>query len=269
MRDAVLQKRTNNAVATKSKPSLEIYRPPGKSFCKLHYFFLNWFTSFVNWFWFFFVRSSDRRGYECYKSSTECSRKGIHNETKWNPFVKVSVYENLETKCYKQFFIFCCFFRSQQIDRGYYLQHSKSSGNIHRYMYNQHPHMQHQYPMQHQISYNNIPHQANYHPIIDNHMRTPYLLNTSASSGNILHVRIFHFPNRHHFLDIKFCIKCLIIFVKKILVQFLLFAFVCRPSTECTLAKMRAMASQVIQNLESSRNRCLLFCHMHWRDQKV
>lgn len=39
MRDAVLQKRTNNAVATKSKPSLEIYRPPGKSFCKLHYFF--------------------------------------------------------------------------------------------------------------------------------------------------------------------------------------------------------------------------------------
>ncbi|XP_011311976.1 CBP80/20-dependent translation initiation factor isoform X2 [Fopius arisanus] len=63
----------------------------------------------------------------------------------------------------------------------YYLQHSKSSGNVHRHSYQQHQ-----------------PHQLNYHHHSPATKQT-YALNTSASSGNILHSGPQN--SRVHFVD--------------------------------------------------------------------
>ncbi|XP_011155996.2 uncharacterized protein LOC105193291 isoform X1 [Solenopsis invicta] len=73
----------------------------------------------------------------------------------------------------------------------YYLQHSKSSGNIHRYLYAQqqqlqHPLQQHQLPSRHS--------QSGHHSVANSTLRQSHFLDTSASSGNILHA-----ANRVHF----------------------------------------------------------------------
>jgi hypothetical protein len=91
--------------------------------------------------------------------------------------------------------------QANSMDRPYYLQHSKSSGNIHRYLYahqqQQHQHQQQQqqqqqqqhqlhYSVHQQLSPGPHHHPANYHPLMTA-VRQPHALNTSASSGNILH----------------------------------------------------------------------------------
>ncbi|XP_020282328.1 MIF4G domain-containing protein isoform X2 [Pseudomyrmex gracilis] len=67
----------------------------------------------------------------------------------------------------------------------YYLQHSKSSGNVHRYLYPQ----QQQQLQQHQLTSR----QSSHYPT-NSTLRQSYPLDTSASSGNILHT-----ANRVHF----------------------------------------------------------------------
>ncbi|XP_014488788.1 PREDICTED: MIF4G domain-containing protein B isoform X2 [Dinoponera quadriceps] len=70
--------------------------------------------------------------------------------------------------------------RINTLDRSpYYLQHSKSSGNIHRYIY-----PQQQQQQQHHLSRHS---QSGHHTIVNSTLRQSYHLDTSASSGNILH----------------------------------------------------------------------------------
>ncbi|XP_016838544.1 transcriptional regulator ovo isoform X1 [Nasonia vitripennis] len=155
MRDAVLQKRNNNVATLKSKPSLEIYRPPGS-----------------------------------------CVRTDGTTANATNPQLNVHAKEFTM----KQNDLHLPKSQSNSMDRPYYLQHSKSSGNIHRYLYaqqqqqqqhqqqqqQQQQHQQLHYPLQHQLSPGPHHHPPNYHPLMTA-MRQPHALNTSASSGNILH----------------------------------------------------------------------------------
>lgn len=67
----------------------------------------------------------------------------------------------------------------------YYIQHSKSSGNIHRYLYAQQQ-LQHPLQQQHQLSPRHS--QSSHHSITNSTLRQSHPLDTSASSGNILHV---------------------------------------------------------------------------------
>ncbi|XP_015595794.1 uncharacterized protein LOC107268008 isoform X2 [Cephus cinctus] len=144
MRDAVLQKRNHNIVSPKSKPTLQIYRPPG-------------------------VRTDGTTA----------------NAT--NPQLNVHAKEFTM----KQNDLHPSKSQMNSSDRSsYYLQHSKSSGNVHRYLYAQQQHQQQQ--LQHPLHplHQNVhhPHQsASYHPLTGSTMRHLHALNTSASSGNILH----------------------------------------------------------------------------------
>ncbi|KAJ8679528.1 hypothetical protein QAD02_015315 [Eretmocerus hayati] len=88
MRDAVLQKRNNNVATVKSKPSLEIYRPPG-------------------------VRSDGTT------ANATNPQLNVH--------AKEFTMKQNDLHMPKS---------QQQMERPYYLQHSKSSGNIHRYISN-------------------------------------------------------------------------------------------------------------------------------------
>ncbi|XP_043281833.1 uncharacterized protein [Venturia canescens] len=126
MRDAVLQKRSDNVAATKTKPTLEIYRPPGGR--------------------------SD----------------GITTNPQLNVHAKEFMMKHNDLHSSKS--------HMNSTDRSYYLEHSKSSRNIHRYLYAQQQQLQHS--MQQPISH---------HSIRDSGIRQPHALNTSASSGNILH----------------------------------------------------------------------------------
>lgn len=67
----------------------------------------------------------------------------------------------------------------------YYLQHSKSSGNIHRYLYAQQQ-LQHPLQQQHHLSPRHS--QSSHHSTTNSTIRQSHPLDTSASSGNILHV---------------------------------------------------------------------------------
>lgn len=67
----------------------------------------------------------------------------------------------------------------------YYLQHSKSSGNVHRYLYAQQQ-LQHPLQQQHQLSPRHS--QSSHHSTTNSTLRQSHSLDTSASSGNILHV---------------------------------------------------------------------------------
>ncbi|XP_029164279.1 CBP80/20-dependent translation initiation factor isoform X2 [Nylanderia fulva] len=76
----------------------------------------------------------------------------------------------------------------------YYLQHSKSSGNIHRYLYAQQQQLQHPLQQHHQFSSRHSHNQNSHHSTTNSTLRQSHPLDTSASSGNILHT-----TNRVHF----------------------------------------------------------------------
>ncbi|XP_058806167.1 CBP80/20-dependent translation initiation factor isoform X3 [Phymastichus coffea] len=154
MRDAVLQKRNNNAATLKSKPSLEIYRPPG-------------------------VR-------------TDGTTANATTNPQLNVHAKEFTMKHNDLHLHKS--------QPNSAERPYYLQHSKSSGNVHRYLYAQQQQQQQQqhqhhaaqmhYPLQHQLSPGPHHHPSGYHPLMaaaTQMHRQPHALNTSASSGNILH----------------------------------------------------------------------------------
>ncbi|XP_033230823.1 CBP80/20-dependent translation initiation factor isoform X2 [Belonocnema kinseyi] len=143
MRDAVLQKRSNNVATPKSKPSLEIYRPPG-------------------------VRVD---------GTTE--RAANLTNPQLNVHAKEFTMKQNEIHSKSQ---------ANSERPNYYLQQSKSSGNIHRYMYQHQQHLP--YPLQHQLTHQNLHHhQINHHALVSptTTIRYPHGLHTSASSGNILH----------------------------------------------------------------------------------
>ncbi|XP_029032875.1 uncharacterized protein LOC117605500 isoform X1 [Osmia lignaria lignaria] len=149
MRDAVPQKgnnnnnntnnnnnNNNNATTLKSKPSLEIYRPPG--------------------------------------GRTEGTTANSPNP-RLNVHAKEFTMKQNDSHPSKS--------RTNASERSpYYLQHSKSSGNIHRYLYaQQQQQIQHALQQQH--------HQTSRH-LQGGHqsaLRQSHPLDTSASSGNILH----------------------------------------------------------------------------------
>ncbi|KAL0122387.1 hypothetical protein PUN28_007245 [Cardiocondyla obscurior] len=144
MRDAVPQK-GSNVVTSKSKPSLEIYRPPG--------------------------------------GRAEGTTANVTN-LRLNVHAKEFTMKQNDSHLSKS--------RTNTSERStYYLQHSKSSGNVHRYLYaqqqqlQQHPLQQHQLPSRHSQSG---------HHTTNSTLRQSHPLDTSASSGNILHA-----ANRVHF----------------------------------------------------------------------
>ncbi|XP_033230826.1 CBP80/20-dependent translation initiation factor isoform X5 [Belonocnema kinseyi] len=144
MRDAVLQKRSNNVATPKSKPSLEIYRPPGVR-----------------------VDGTTER-------AANLTNPQLNVHAKEFTMKQNEIHSN----------------RSQANSErpNYYLQQSKSSGNIHRYMYQHQQHLP--YPLQHQLTHQNLHHhQINHHALVSptTTIRYPHGLHTSASSGNILH----------------------------------------------------------------------------------
>ncbi|CAL7947245.1 unnamed protein product [Xylocopa violacea] len=151
MRDAVLQKgnnnnnnnsnhnNNNNVTTLKSKPSLEIYRPPG--------------------------------------GRTEGTTANATNP-RLNVHAKEFTMKQNDSHPSKS--------RTNASERSpYYLQHSKSSGNVHRYLYaQQQQQIQHTLQQQH--------HQTSRHSHSSHHstgsaLRQSHPLDTSASSGNILH----------------------------------------------------------------------------------
>ncbi|XP_017788175.1 PREDICTED: CBP80/20-dependent translation initiation factor isoform X1 [Habropoda laboriosa] len=150
MRDAVLQKgnnnnnnnssnnNNNNVTTLKSKPSLEIYRPPG--------------------------------------GRTEGTTANATNP-RLNVHAKEFTMKQNDSHPSKS--------RTNASERSsYYLQHSKSSGNVHRYLYapQQQQQMQHTLHQQHhQTSRHSGHHSAG------SALRQSHPLDTSASSGNILH----------------------------------------------------------------------------------
>ncbi|XP_012273048.1 uncharacterized protein LOC105695748 isoform X2 [Orussus abietinus] len=138
MRDAVLQKRSNNVATPKSKPTLEIYRPPG-------------------------VRTD---GTTATSPNPQLNVHAKEFTMKHNDAHPSKSHGNSERS-------------------SFYLQHSKSSGNVQKYMYQQ----QQQQTLQHQILHQNSHHsQTSYHPLsTSSSVRHLHALNTSASSGNILH----------------------------------------------------------------------------------
>ncbi|XP_034946252.1 uncharacterized protein [Chelonus insularis] len=130
---------TSPVIAQKSKPSLEIYRPPGGRLERL-------------------ITAS--QPLNVHAKEFTMKHNEIHNN---KPMTN------------------CVDSRSS-----YYLQQSKSSGNIHRYLYAQ----QQLQPLPYQHPSHNV---VNYHgPLV----RHSHVLNTSASSGNILHISN---QNRVHF----------------------------------------------------------------------
>ncbi|XP_066596646.1 CBP80/20-dependent translation initiation factor-like isoform X1 [Prorops nasuta] len=130
MRDTVLQKE-NNVVAARTKPSLEIYRPPG----------------------------------------------GRAEGTTTNP--KLNVHAKEFTM--KQNDLHSSKLKTSASERPYYLQHSKSSGNIHRYLYAQ----QQQAQFQQQQQQHQLARQSSHHGYSS--MRQAHPLDTSSSSANIIH----------------------------------------------------------------------------------
>ncbi|XP_017886180.1 CBP80/20-dependent translation initiation factor isoform X1 [Ceratina calcarata] len=70
----------------------------------------------------------------------------------------------------------------------YYLQHSKSSGNVHRYLYAQHQQqIQHTLQQQQQQHHQSSRHSQSGHHSTSSVLKQSHPLDTSASSGNILH----------------------------------------------------------------------------------
>ncbi|XP_024872081.1 uncharacterized protein LOC112454759 isoform X1 [Temnothorax curvispinosus] len=144
MRDAIPQKGSNNVATPKSKPSLEIYRPPG--------------------------------------GRAEGTTANVTN-LRLNVHAKEFTMKQNDSHTSKS--------RTNASER-YYLQHSKSSGNIHRYLYAQQQQLQHPLQQQHQLPSRHS--QSGHHSTANSTLRQPHPLDMSASSGNILHV-----ANRVHF----------------------------------------------------------------------
>ncbi|XP_011698690.1 PREDICTED: CBP80/20-dependent translation initiation factor isoform X2 [Wasmannia auropunctata] len=148
MRDAVPQKGSNNVATPKSKPSLEIYRPPG----------------------------GRAEGTTANVTSTNL-RLNVH--------AKEFTMKQNDSHPSKS--------RINASERpAYYLQHSKSSGNVHRYLYAQQQQLQHSLQQQHQLPSRHS--QSGHHSTANSTLRQSHPLDTSASSGNILHA-----ANRVHF----------------------------------------------------------------------
>ncbi|XP_018048818.1 PREDICTED: uncharacterized protein LOC108687529 isoform X2 [Atta colombica] len=147
MRDAVPHKGSNNVATPKSKPSLEIYRPPG--------------------------------------GRAEGTTANVTN-LRLNVHAKEFTMKQNDSHPSKS--------RNNTSERSsYYLQHSKSSGNIHRYLYAQQQQLQHPLQQQqHQLPSRHS--QSGHHATANSTFRQLHPLDTSASSGNILHV-----ANRVHF----------------------------------------------------------------------
>ncbi|CAK9823241.1 CBP80/20-dependent translation initiation factor [Anthophora retusa] len=153
MRDAVLQKGNNNnnnnnnsnnnnnnnyVTTLKSKPSLEIYRPPGGRA-------------------------------EGTTANTTNPRLNVH--------AKEFTMKQNDSHPSKS--------RTNASERSpYYLQHSKSSGNVHRYLYTpqQQQQIQHALHQQHHQTSRHTGHHST-----GSALRQTHPLDTSASSGNILH----------------------------------------------------------------------------------
>ncbi|XP_011334809.1 CBP80/20-dependent translation initiation factor isoform X2 [Ooceraea biroi] len=143
MRDAIPQKGSNNIATPKSKPSLELYRPPG--------------------------------------GRAEGTTANVTN-LRLNVHAKEFTMKQNDTHPSKS--------RNNASER-YYLQHSKSSGNVHRYLYAQQQQLQHTLQQQqHQLPSRHS--QSSHHS--NSTLRQTHPLDTSASSGNILHA-----ANRVHF----------------------------------------------------------------------
>ncbi|XP_015520160.1 CBP80/20-dependent translation initiation factor isoform X1 [Neodiprion pinetum] len=151
MRDAVLQKRNSSIATPKTKPSIQIYRPPG-------------------------VRAD----------GTTSNTINPH----LNPHAKeFTMKQNDHTHPSKSHGT-----NAERPHSLYNLQHSKSSGNIHRYLYahqqqqlQQHQHPSSFHPHQHHQHLHHHP-QGGYHVgVAGTMLRQPHALNTSASSGNITH----------------------------------------------------------------------------------
>ncbi|XP_043512395.1 CBP80/20-dependent translation initiation factor isoform X1 [Frieseomelitta varia] len=155
MRDAIPQKgnnnnnnnnnssnnnNNNNVTTLKSKPSLEIYRPPG--------------------------------------GRTEGTTANITNP-RLNVHAKEFTMKQNDSHPSKS--------RTNASERSpYYLQHSKSSGNVHRYLYaQQQQQIQNTLQQQHQMSRHS--HNQSGHHSTGSALRQSHPLDTSASSGNILH----------------------------------------------------------------------------------
>ncbi|XP_018300611.1 uncharacterized protein [Mycetomoellerius zeteki] len=152
MRDAVPQKGNNNIATPKSKPSLEIYRPP------------------VSW-------SSLGGRAEGTTANVTNLRLNVH--------AKEFTMKQNDSHPSKS--------RNNASERSsYYLQHSKSSGNIHRYLYAQQQQLQHPLQQQHQLSSRHS--QSGHHATANSTFRQLHSLDMSTSSGNILHT-----ANRVHF----------------------------------------------------------------------
>ncbi|KAG5316235.1 M4GDB protein, partial [Acromyrmex insinuator] len=152
MRDAVPQKGNNNVATPKSKPSLEIYRPP------------------VSW--------SPLGG------RAEGTTANVTN-LRLNVHAKEFTMKQNDSHPSKS--------RNNASERSsYYLQHSKSSGNIHRYLYAQQQQLQHSLQQQQQHQLPSRHSQSGHHA--NSTFRQLHPLDTSASSGNILHA-----ANRVHF----------------------------------------------------------------------
>ncbi|XP_026295251.1 ras guanine nucleotide exchange factor P isoform X1 [Apis mellifera] len=128
----------NNVTTLKSKPSLEIYRPPG--------------------------------------GRTEGTTASITNP-RLNVHAKEFTMKQNDSHPSKS--------RTNASERSpYYLQHSKSSGNVHRYLYaQQQQQIQHTLQQHHQTSR----HSQSSHHSTGSALRQSHPLDTSASSGNILH----------------------------------------------------------------------------------
>ncbi|XP_023248185.1 uncharacterized protein LOC106644416, partial [Copidosoma floridanum] len=84
------------------------------------------------------------------------------------------------------------------MERPYFLQHSKSRGNVHRYFYTQQLHQPQtfQYPLQHQLTPGlQNHHSVDFHPLITaSVVHQPYIIKASTSSGNLVNK-----SNRVHF----------------------------------------------------------------------
>ncbi|KAG7208719.1 hypothetical protein KM043_014919 [Ampulex compressa] len=140
MRDAVLQK-GNNLATLKSKPSLEIYRPPG--------------------------------------GRAEGTTANVTNP-RLNVHAKEFTMKQNDSHPSKS--------RANASERApYYLQHSKSSGNIYRYLYAQQQQQQIQHSLQQQQHQVNRHSQSAHHSTPTSTIRQSHSLDTSASSGNLLH----------------------------------------------------------------------------------
>ncbi|XP_012227028.1 CBP80/20-dependent translation initiation factor isoform X2 [Linepithema humile] len=137
MRDVIPQKGSNNVTAPKSKPSLEIYRPPG--------------------------------------GRAEGTTANVTN-------LRLNVHAKEFTM--KQNDLHSSKSRNASERSVYYLQHSKSSSNVHRYLYAQQQQLQHPLQQQQQLP---VRHSQSHHTTVNSTSRQSHLLDTSASSGNILH----------------------------------------------------------------------------------